>query len=401
MIQNRDIVVVGLQPWDIKIGSNCKNIALELSRHNRVLYVNAPVDRITRLRQRNEPGMIQRMNIRKTGKNVLAIGDNLWNLYPKRVIDSINWMPEGVFYRAVNRRNNRRLAADIREAMTELGFKNIILFNDSDMFRSFYLPELLQPETSIYYSRDNLMAVPYFSKHGRTMEPALMAGSSLVCANSEYLADLARVHNPNSFYVGQGCDLSLFDPSRGVPAVPADLAVIRRPIIGYIGAILSYRLDLPLLVELCRSKPEWSFVFVGKEDEAFAASELHRMANVHFPGLKKEDQLPSYLAHFDVAMNPQSINGMTEGNYPRKIDEYLAMGKPVVATATKTMSMFREHVYMGTTSAEYVDLIERALREDNPERAARRMEFARGHTWENCVAAIAAAVEKVSAARRV
>lgn len=399
MIQNRDIVVVGLQPWDIKIGSNCKNIALELARHNRVLYVNAPVDRITRLRQRNEPGMMQRMNIRKTGKNLVPIAENLWNLYPKRVIDSINWMPEGALYRAVNRRNNRRLAADIREAMRALDLKNIILFNDSDMFRSFYLPEMLKPDISIYYSRDNLMAVPYFFKHGRTMEPALMAGSSLVCANSEYLADLARAHNPNSFYVGQGCDLSLFDPSRGVPEIPADLAAIPRPIIGYIGAILSYRLDLPLLVELCRSKPEWGFVFVGKEDEAFAASELHQLPNVHFLGLKKEDQLPSYLAHFDVAMNPQGINGMTEGNYPRKIDEYLAMGKPVVATATKTMSMFREYVYMGTTSAEYVDLIARALRENSAEQASRRMEFARGHTWENCVAAIAAAVEKATTAR--
>jgi len=399
MIQNRDIVVVGLQPWDIKIGSNCKNIALELSRHNRVLYVNAPVDRITRWRQRKEPGMIRRMDIRKTGQNLVSIGDSLWNLYPKRLIESVNWMPEGALYRVVNRRNNRRLAADIREAMTALGFKDIILFNDSDMFRSFYLPEMLRPDISIYYSRDNLMAVPYFSKHGRKMEPALMAGSSLVCANSEYLADLARAHNPNSFYVGQGCDLSLFDPSRGVPEIPADLAAIKRPVIGYIGAILSYRLDLPLLTGLCRSKPEWSFVFVGKEDDAFAASELHRMPNVHFLGLKKEDQLPSYLAHFDVAMNPQSINGMTEGNYPRKIDEYLAMGKPVVATATKTMSMFREHVYMGTTSEEYVDLIARALRENSAERALRRTEFARGHTWENSVAAIAAAVEKVTAAR--
>ncbi|MBS1603372.1 MAG: glycosyltransferase [Bacteroidetes bacterium] len=399
MIQNRDIVVVGLQPWDIKIGSNCKNIALELSRRNRVLYVNAPVDRITRLRLRKEPGMIHRMQVRRTAENLLPIADNLWNLYPKRLIESINWMPEGFLYRAVNRRNNKRLAQDIREAMATLGFKDIILFNDSDMFRSFYLPELLKPDISIYYSRDNLMAVPYFMKHGRRMEPALMAKSTLVSANSEYLADLAREHNPNSFYVGQGCDLSLFDPSRGIPELPADLATIKRPIIGYIGAILSYRLDLPLLVELCARHPEWSFVFVGKEDEAFATSELHRLPNVHFLGLKKEDQLPSYLAHFDVAMNPQSINGMTEGNYPRKIDEYLAMGKPVVATATKTMSMFREHVYMGTTSAEYADLIARALRENGAEKALRRMEFARGHTWENSVAAISAAVEKVTAGR--
>ena len=36
----RDIVIIGIQAWDIEIGSNCKNIALELSKTNRVLYVN-------------------------------------------------------------------------------------------------------------------------------------------------------------------------------------------------------------------------------------------------------------------------------------------------------------------------------------------------------------------------
>lgn len=47
MIRNRDIIVVGQQPWDVEIGSNCKNIATEFAKHNRVLYVNSPLDRIT------------------------------------------------------------------------------------------------------------------------------------------------------------------------------------------------------------------------------------------------------------------------------------------------------------------------------------------------------------------
>jgi hypothetical protein len=37
----------------------------------------------------------------------------------------------------------------------------------------------------------------------------------------------------------------------------------------------------------------------------------------------------------------QLSNNLTIGNYPRKIDEYLAMGKPIVATSTKTMQMFK------------------------------------------------------------
>jgi glycosyltransferase involved in cell wall biosynthesis len=394
MIRNQDIVVVGLQPWDIKIGSNCKNIALQLARYNRVLYVNPPLDRITVLRGRKDPAVAKRLEIRRTEQNLLSISGNLWNLYPRHIIHSINRLPGATLFDAANRVNNRLLAGDIREALAKLSFRDFILFNDSDMFRSFYLKELLNPRGSVYYSRDNLMAVPYFYTHGRRLEPKLMEKSSLVCANSTYLTGVASAYNPRSFYVGQGCDLSLFDPAR-VGGMPGDLASLPRPIIGYIGAIVSYRLDLPLLEELCSRQREWSFVFVGKEDEAFRRSGLHGLNNVFFPGLKKEEQLPAYLAQFDVAINPQRINPMTIGNYPRKIDEYLAMGKPVVATATETMGIFSDFVHLGETAEDYIGLIGKALRENDSALADRRMRFAATHTWENSVEAISAAIEEI------
>ena len=65
MIQNRDIVVIGIQPWDIEIGSNCKNIAEEFSRHNRVLYVNSPLDHITRLKEKNSQKTQKRIRIQQ------------------------------------------------------------------------------------------------------------------------------------------------------------------------------------------------------------------------------------------------------------------------------------------------------------------------------------------------
>ena len=36
-MRNKDIIIVGIQPWDIEIGSNCKNIALEFAKDNRTL----------------------------------------------------------------------------------------------------------------------------------------------------------------------------------------------------------------------------------------------------------------------------------------------------------------------------------------------------------------------------
>ncbi len=394
MIQQRDIIVVGLQPWDIEIGSNCKNIAIEFAKNNRVLYVNPPIDNRTYIRDKKKPGLAKRLKIIESGDNLIPVAPNIWNLYPKNRILSINWLPFTFLFRYFNRRNNIKFARDIKQAIQKLGFRDFILFNDSDMLRSYHMGELLSPSISIYYSRDNLMVHKYWYRHGHILEPELIRKSNMVLANSKHLANVARQNNPNSFDVGQGCDVSLFDPSKETE-IPADLGQIQRPIIGYIGAVLSHRLDLKLLLELCTRKSEWSFVFVGKTDAEFARSPLQNLKNVHFLGFKEEKILPQYLKFFDVAFNPQYINEYTIGNYPRKVDEYLAMGKPVVATQTVTMEIFRDVVYLGETVEDYIGLIEKALKENNNKLAEQRIKFAATHTWENSVNNIYNAILRV------
>ena len=118
------------------------------------------------------------------------------------------------------------------------------------------------------------------------------------------------------------------------------------------------------------------------------------MANVHFLGRKPLDQLPSFVNSFDVCINPQLINPVTIGNYPLKVDEYLAMGKPVVATATKTMELFKDHTYLATQPGDYPALVQRALNENNEFTRKKRIAFAREHTWENCLEAIGKVVQQ-------
>lgn len=395
MITNRDIIVTGIQSWDIEIGSNCKNLALEFAKDNRVLYVNAPLDRMTKWRNAKDPLVKKRIDMQRTHADELVqVGEHLWTLFPQTTLESINGIPSKAVFGQLNRINNKRFAKQITNAANRLGFKNYILFMDSDMFRSFYLKELLKPDLCCYYTRDNLLAVPFWQKHGFDFEPALMAKSDLVCANSTYLAALAAKYNPNSFYVGQGCDLSLYDKTK-LNQTPADMQSIPKPIIGYTGALYDLRLDLGLLVHLAKAQPTWSIVLIGPEDDAFRNSELHALSNVHFLGNKTPEALPEYILGFDVAINPQKLNEVTRGNYPRKIDEYLALGKPTVATKTEAMSIFAEHTYQACSAPEFVQLVERALTEDTPDRAHAREAFAREHTWENNAKALYESMEKV------
>jgi len=387
MITNRDILITGQQPLDNKIGSNCINIALEFAKNNRVLYVNYPLSRKTIYTEKHDPFVQKRIDVLK-GKapSLVQISENLWNLNPNCVVEPINQLKPDFLFDIVNRINNRRFASEINKALLKLGFKNYIHFNDSDIYRSFYLDKMLNPapKVKIYYTRDNMVAVDYWKTHGLRIESQLMAKSDFVTANSPYLATIASKYNKKSYYVGQGCDVSKFDPAL-VKSVPTDIKDIPKPIIGYIGVLYSLRLDIHIIEHIAASHPDWHVVLVGPEDEAFKQSNLHQMANVHFLGNKHEDELPAYLNRFDVAINPQILNDVTIGNYPRKIDEYLAMGKPTIATKTETMSVFRDFTILAKNKEEYVSGIEHLLATNSSELELKRMEFAKTHTWENNV----------------
>src|SRR5450432_1134730 len=144
MSKGRDMVIIGLSPWYIDIGSNCKSIARQLSLHNRVLYINMPLDRKTILREKDDPGIRTHLDIIENKKNDLVeIQPNLWNYYPHKTLESLNWITFTPLFSFFNRINNRRFAAEIRSATQRLGFSDYILFNDNDIFRSFYLKDLL------------------------------------------------------------------------------------------------------------------------------------------------------------------------------------------------------------------------------------------------------------------
>ncbi len=382
MIRNRDILMVGLVALDSRIGSNVINLAEVFSRHNRVLYVNYSLDRMTRFRGRKDTIIQKRIKIIKGElPDMEQINENMWSFYPRTMLESINQLPSNGLFDFINKINNRRFSGEIKRALKKLNFKDVIIFNDTDMFRSFYLKELIGAKTYVYYTRDNMIAVDYWKTQGIRIEAALMSKVDLVVANSTYLAGLARKFNPRSYYVGQGCDVSLFD-KKLIKSTPADMVGIKNPVIGYIGVLYTLRLDIDVLVHIAKSRPDWSLVLVGPEDEGFKNSELHQIENVHFMGRKNMDELPNYLNTFDVALNPQKLNEVTRGNYPRKIDEYLAMGKPSVATKTEAMEVFSDYVYLAENKEEYVKLIEKALQENTTEKETEREKLARSHTWE-------------------
>lgn len=386
-MHTKDFIITSPQPWESPTGFNAKDMALVMARDHRVLFANPPIDRRTMLRERQDPAVQNRWAVIKGQKPPLEqVSENLWVLYPPYFGQSINWIPFGGLHDWLNRTKNAQFAKAIAGASQQIGLRDVAFINDNDMLKGFYLKELLKPAQYVYYIRDYMRAVPYWHKHGERLEPQLLKKADLVVANSVFLQEYAAQHNPKSYFIGQGCDLSIYLAPK--PPIPPDLLRIKqlgKPVIGYMGALIQSRIDPNILSHIAQQRPNWQLVLVGPEDDAFAAHPLHQLPNVHFLGSKPMSETPAYTHAFDVCINPQALNPMTVGNYPRKVDEYLACGKPVVATRTKAMEMFAKVSYLADQPEDYITLITKALAEDKPALATDRRTFASAHTWENSV----------------
>jgi glycosyltransferase involved in cell wall biosynthesis len=392
-MKDRDFIIISLNPWYTPLSSTSKHVARELAKQNRVLYVNPPLDRKTLITRRKDPGLKRHLDvIRGMEESIVQIAPNLWNYYPGTVLESVNWIPNTKVFSWFNRINNKRIAASILSATKQLGFSDFIIINDKDLFRGYYLKELLRPQVYLYYDRDYILGVDYWRKHGATLEPELARKSDLVVTHSDHLMSLLKPYNPNIYNVGSGIDIDMFDVQKRY-SIPEELKGLKTPVIGYVGALTSVRLDEEAFVRIAQQRPGWTMVLVGPEDDVFKNSTLHQMNNVIFCGRKDLKDIPAYINAMDVCLNPQVINDITIGNYPLKIDEYLAMGKPVVATQTIGMLPFEGYVYLAEPGGDYVALIEKALQTEEAKERQRRVTFARSHSWENILDNIYGAIE--------
>lgn len=385
--EKQDFIITSLQHWDTPIGTTMKNTALEISKKNRVLYLSTPLDHISWWRHRDAEENLYRMQVLK-GKapEVRQINENMWVIDCPFLLYSVSKLPYKWLFDFFNKKNNRKIADQIARYAQELDFKDYILFMDNDIFRSFYLKDFLKPKLSIYYRRDYLLTNPYWKRYGVGCEAELIRKSDIAVANSLYFANEIRVHNPNTYDIETGVNLEIYDNSRSYEE-PEDMKNIPHPVVGYTGAIIKIRIDEEFLLHAAVSRPGYSFVLVGPEDDFYKASELHNLPNVYFLGKKQVEELPAYITAFDVCINPQIVNRITIGNYPLKIDEYLAMGKPVVATRTETMlHIFKNYTYLADCAEKFVTLLDQAMNDvGDSEKKAGAIRFGRSHSWENSV----------------
>lgn len=251
-------------------------------------------------------------------------------------------------------------------------------------------------ELVLYYCVDAFAEFPGYD-HDLILqrERELMARSDIVIATSPPLYEHCRQLHPDVHLVQHGVDHAHL--SRAVHEgfeMPPELRKLPRPIFGFVGTIGGW-VDLDMLAELARRRPQASIVIIGPEEWRRGACGALR--NVHWLGPRNHAQLPSYLKFFDVGLIPFRQTPLTHAANPIKLFEYLAAGVPVVSTPMPVVEAIPGAVWVTTSPAEMAEACDAAVAGNTPAERQRRSKLMLAESWNARLEQISAIVSGRSA----
>jgi len=212
----------------------------------------------------------------------------------------------------------------------------------------------------------------------------LLKESDMVLAVSPELVERARKFTQSTYWLPNATDFGNFArASLAETEIAGEIVGIPRPILGLVGYVTS-TLDFDLLVHVAKSRPEWSIVVIGPKLPAASWGEsFFKMKNVYYLGPKPYFDLPMYMKGFDVCIIPYLTHRGVRAAESVKMYDYLATGKPVVAsTDAAGIGRFSDVIRIGRDYDDFVRQLEQAIGETDSSRREARQKVAKENSWE-------------------
>lgn len=389
MKNQQDLIFFSVTRWNQSNAGSSLSLLKEFSRHYRVFFVERPYSIRDLFIEWGSFQLKQR---------IAAI---LFRIKPYVEVDTgysnfvvvtpglclpVNFLPKGLIYKLFNAYNNFVVSRAIHSAIRKYAIKDFIYFN---YFNPVILPVFEsvfhKPILNVYYITNDINTSKYLSKHGADAELRAIEKTNLILVNSKFHYQRIYQKELNMHYFPNAVDFPFFENIRlKQSAPPYDLLNIgSTKVLMFCGYISSIRIDFQLLKAVCENFTQYLVVLIGTYDEAdLIKYKLDQIPNLIILGNRRYEAIPAYVKAASVALIPYLSNDLNKGAYPLKLNEYLAMGKPVVATNfSPDILSFKDVLYVANDYEDFLNYIELAILEDSIELQLKRIEVASQNTW--------------------
>ncbi len=264
--------------------------------------------------------------------------------------------------------SSRQIMAAVHDARKFLDVKEFIGFSNT-VFAAGFFEKMNSMSGCVFDADDNWLKFPHYKPIRTDLYRAYMAYAkfaSLWVTNSETNQEKFK----EQFDVGQICviknavDKESFQ--RKYP-VPEDLAGIGHPIIGF-GGRINHLMDVDLVNSVVSQNRDKNFVVIGQAMDKKVLKVINEHPNLYYLGDKHYSQYPAYITHFDVCIMPYVVGTRAHGGNAIKVYEYIAAGKPVVATNGNGAEDLTEYVTIASNPQQFSEAIDASLSMPNSHR---------------------------------
>lgn len=236
----------------------------------------------------------------------------------------------------------------------------------------------------LYDCNDDPLAFPGAPRWAESYLRRLVRMADVVVAVSPGLkARLEAAGAREVRVVGNGVDYELFERSAAGP-VPAAMAALARPVIGYVGAVAQW-FDFDLAARVAQACPRATLAIIGPIFRGLEerAERLRRdCPNVVFLGERTYEELGAHIAAMDVCIVPLVASELRRFADPNKIYEYAAAGRPVVTLDySPEIAALAGLIRVARTKDEFIAQVGEALLEGADSQRLRA--FARSRSWQS------------------
>lgn len=246
------------------------------------------------------------------------------------------------------------------------------------------LADKLRPKCTVYDCMDELSAFRNAPAELTRFEADLFQRADLVFTGGRSLYEAKRTKHKSVHCWPSSVDAAHYAQARERQLDHPEQAHLGSPRLGYFG-VIDERIDVALLQTLAERHPEWQISLVGpvvKIDPEI----LPKYPNVHYFGQRSYEELPKFLAGWDVCLLPFALNESTRFISPTKTLEYMAGDKAIVSTPIRDVAAsYSDVVRVAPSGEQFLDACEQALREPAEswqKRSARMREILEATSWD-------------------